>query len=956
MHDLRALNNCEVFKQIRVELVDFHTKTKRLNSFIYFSGNEENIRNVADRVLHVLLEHGLVEQQSQPSQLVKPNPSADLDQLRGTLMYLILNSVVGKSQKEEQELARWNPQCVHLLKQFPEPLPQLLTVSVLLLCGLEQMLLEFLACGPHWLTSQYFDCLNNLLGHLVPGKRETLPLIGGALSAVTKAICYQAQSNLSLMDNALRLLQRHLLNSEERLRSLSSKKRQRYLGEAMCQLLDVLLEIMAALQQPPELPAYFMVYALHSPTSQESPPSSLEQLPSVSPQLREFGAKVMDMLQLLLHHISVDTYMAWQEMTSSQLLFHLQAHVGNKCQALTPLLAKDETLKTHTLRAQLANFEDGAQTFEQRLDTLTLGELLSLLDGEMGVVPDDQLLAALNELLRRPICFGNEECVETMAGHIQLLGVAHAELMLEHLGQVLTLHDDDNDDADDCDPNAPYSELLQSVLLPIYQTRCSSQEKLKLLHKRDQLQLLSRFTFTRDNHNSRRIYFFNQLSCSSERFPLDQFLDLCYEEPAQTWLGLAQLAMTHRRFATLYWHVAASCSPHARHHVGYTVRCLLLDERLLSLPSSGDLIVRLYEQPVLLNGMRYRQVIKCRRQRLNHALRPRPRRLRELTLNLSLDALPYSGQQLHAGQDNYLSACAAGLARFSETRNYTAIERLLKTLLSLEVVEQRIVRCSHKSYKEQRRRLTQASEHRLQLARHKLQLARGYVRLHGQLSSWRISNWPLASQIVLVMDQLRGTLENFELARIALLDLVVEYHVNNMARSVFMSPEMRCRMVGLIGSGLQHAQLWKGEQLAALLEDPDKKRETSEYTALLRQASTLEAVNLLSGAIRHKLDGAVMHSLAEEVNRLNSPNAQHAYGFLFKCYMIAFNQELIGGAVASDYPRLIEHILRTPKLRMPENLLAAVSNLKILLGPAGIVGKTSILQYVNQSLAMSAEN
>lgn len=41
---------------------------------------------------------------------------------------------------------------------------------------------------------------------------------------------------------------------------------------------------------------------------------------------------------------------------------------------------------------------------------------------------------------------------------------------------------------------------------------------------------------------------------------------------------------------------------------------------------------------------------------------------------------------------------------------------------------------------------------------------------------------------------------------------------------------MRGRMAGLIESGLQHAQLWKGEQLVALLEDPDKKRETSEYT------------------------------------------------------------------------------------------------------------------------------
>ncbi|EDW01287.1 uncharacterized protein LOC6560405 [Drosophila grimshawi] len=953
MEDLRPLNNCEVFNQIRIEFTNYHQHTKKLNSFLYFGGNEQHIKNLSQRLLNVLLEHGLVQQDEEDEDAIAvPAAGADLDQLRGALMYLVLNSANVDGSIEKGDLGRCNPQCVHLLQQLPAPLPQLVTVSVALQCGLHQQLLELIACSPHWLASQYFDCLNDTLAHQVlRTKRHTLPLICGALSAVTKSICYGNASNAFLMDNAMRMLQRNLLDTEERQQSLGSRAaRNRYLGEAMRQLLDVLLELMHALDGSKLLllPDYAPVYALRSPTKCKLESNIKVEATTSDDKLRLFAGKLMDWVQRLLVCISVDTYMAWQELDSGQLLFHLQAHISNQCGELVPLLVEDETLKTHCLRSMLDNFTQGAQSFEQRLQMLTLGELLGFLDGEMGDVSTEQLHAALNELLQRSICFGNDECVESMAKHVKLLTSSHAKLILDHLSEVLLvqaqqrqLADFEEDELDD--NNEIYGKLLSQVLMPIYMACSDPMEKLQLLCYRDKLQLLEHYNFEEEDHHSRRIYFFNQLSDSIEQFPLHTFLDLCWEQPAQTWLSLAQLAMIHGAYAHLYWHVASvQCAPHAVHHVPFTVQQLMQDERLLSQKTDFDLLLALYEHPVILNGMQYRRL----------------HRQRQLTLNLNVSAVPYSDTELQSAQSNYLSACANGLAKCSKSNNYVAMEKLMQTLLRLPQVEQRLIKCSRKCLQWQRHRLSQllkgaastAKEDELKQTRGKIRLARTYVTLHGKLCMWRLSSWPLISQLILCMDRLRPQLDTFEPARLAVLDLVMKSYIKNMPLSFLHYPDLVGKVRDLVTKSLQHKHLWQDEHLALLL-DTHKPPQAKECATLLAQASSVEAIKLLGNATRHGIDRVVMEQLAQAVDLIDSPNSLNAYAFLFKCYMHAFEQWLIKPSKSDNYPSLIEHLLQAPKLQMTQNLLAAIDNFKILLKPScGLMDKSKILEYVAKSL------
>ncbi|XP_030079957.1 uncharacterized protein LOC111604954 isoform X2 [Drosophila hydei] len=1106
MQDLRALNNCEAFKQLRSGLTYYHTNVKPLHSFNYVSGNEQQIKNVAQIVLQVLLEHELVIEEkhsikAEQKQQVKVNAAGDIDKLRGTLMYLLLNSSMGNKEKE-MELAAWNPQFVHLLKQLPEPLTQLVTVSVALICGLQEFLFEFLAYAPTWLTAQYFDCLNNVLNHLVDNKMEALPYIGGALNAVTNAICYRY--SMPIIDNSLALLQRHLLFNEERLRSFlpSSGRRNRYLGKAMCMLLDVLIKILSSLQELPEPPNYISIYELHS-----SPMKSVNDLlPTTQQQLQIFGNKLMDVVQLLLQQISVDTYMSWQEFPSDQLLFHLQAQVCNRCLKVTQLLAagqqEQELLFNHSLNSQLTNFIDGAQSFEQCLAALSLGELLSLLDGESGKVDDEQLAKALDELLSRSICFGNAECVESLAKHKRFLNAKHLEIMLEHLGQVVQLQkaedddkkqeedeqmeqtqespvqvkreheeevhvssapkaneklqkqkkdqeherkeqnsepepkkdklddvaeqpneadqkqqpmkqsvkqpapelmeadsaqpseqkqqkhvtngskpkleaedeemeldtvsnaslanaeeqdegdndedededEDDDDDDEEEDMNAPYGELIHSLLLPIYQSITNAQQKLHLLEKRDQLQVLERFSFVLPQYVARRIYFYNQLSYCNESFPMNTFLDLCFEQPHETWLAFAQLAMKHSRFASLYLRIIKRCMPHSMYYLEATVQSLFNDAQLLCSCSnsryataSSELLLRLYEQPILLQS----------------GSMPLP------ALMLQQQKLPFK-----QSQERFLADLSSAMATYTTARNYAAVEKTLLILLQLDAVEQQLLKGARDKLKAKRSQLNRLMQSKsktsgkshsnvtkdIRRARQQLQLAKAQIIMHNSFNNNRSCNWQLVSQIVLSMDQLRDKLEHFHLTRIAALDLTMKYYIKYVARAITGNAELRGCLRSLIAQKVKHKDLWRDEQLLLLMEE---KRSVSEYTRLLSHSSTVESIQLLRSSIRHHLDAAVLQSIAEHVNKLGSAKAHHAYSFIFKCYMQVLNRELIDHAKPSDYPRLIEHILRTPNIRKPENLLAAIPNLKILLRPSGITSKSLILQYVSQTLALT---
>lgn len=107
-------------------------------------------------------------------------------------------------------------------------------------------------------------------------------------------------------------------------------------------------------------------------------------------------------------------------------------------------------------------------------------------------------------------------------------------------------------------------------------------------------------------------------------------------------------------------------------------------------------------------------------------------------------------------------------------------------------------------------------------------------------------------------------------------------------------------------------------------------------------------MKLFGDAIAQGSDHALMKELAHSVDNSSS---EKGYGFLLKCYMRAFRTCLIAPAKPQDYPQLVQHLLQMPRLQQPENLQAAMDNLKFLLAPQGYLDEETILEIAQLELS-----
>lgn len=91
--------------------------------------------------------------------------------------------------------------------------------------------------------------------------------------------------------------------------------------------------------------------------------------------------------------------------------------------------------------------------------------------------------------------------------------------------------------------------------------------------------------------------------------------------------------------------------------------------------------------------------------------------------------------------------------------------------------------------------------------------------------------------------------------------------------------------------------------------------------------------------------------MKELAHSVDNSSSEKAYGFLLKCYMRAFKTCLIAPAQPQEYPQLIQHLLEVPRLQQPENLQAAVDNLKILLALQGHMDTEAIFEIAQLNLS-----
>ncbi|XP_016980161.1 uncharacterized protein LOC108045362 [Drosophila rhopaloa] len=898
------LDNCQLFVQMRRTFQDVGGSNKSLGSILYWSGNEEHIALVCDRVAGILLEHELIVQEphaQRPEDLVaRPVGPKAMNHLRGLLVYLVVNT----ANQQQGEHSQWSEHCFHLCGLLPA-FPQFLTIAIALKSGLQQPLEEFLACGPRWLTSQYFDAFDQTLSHVHKDPLDALPLIFGVITAAARAMVYHnlPEANKKLMLQMSGILHHHLLTSEERLkREVPATMRGIYLARATKQLLELLVDILGD-SKGRQLPKYFTIY------SQMSVDISGSYAADTKKDMRLFAQALLDGLQRVLQPVSVYMYMFWLEIPSPRLLYSYQELVCCLAAEMLPLAQQHKDLSQHDVCKQLKTFADAAKSFEQRLTELTIGELLSFLDGDLGKATKEQLLAGLANLFGRSIAYGNDECVETMEKHLRLLTPLHAQMILAHLGNVveakkMTKDEEDvsikmeqrdeeeetmntsEDDSEEDEEEGEYASLLNLVLRPLF-LQLSSKEKIHFLQTRDKLGVTTGdFKFEAPDHQERRVRFFNRLEIN-RTFPLDDFLALCYENPEKTWLDFAILGMAHQRFGTLFWRVARHCPNHAVHQMTHCARELLRNGELLIKANAPRFLLSLYGHRQILNGLHSSS--------------------RKYVVSLKHDACMYDKEQLKQSQSEFLEGCAGGLAVFSETLDYTSLQRILRLLFQMTEAEQQLQRFGRLQMRSILRKhgKPQGGEDGEPEI---VQIAKQYQAMHELLPEWRQENIKLISQLMFTIDALRWNLTTFVQARVDALGLVVRYWLTNLPYLLLLTEEFRHKIVDLL-TQIKHKDFW------LLTLEEGNSSFNRRFISLVTQASGMEATKLFAHSLKSRIDSKLMGELSDAVVQANCQSALEAFKFLFRRYMVAFRHHIMYGKLnrrRRHWDHLMAVVTKTP--------------------------------------------
>ncbi|EDW55850.1 GM23096 [Drosophila sechellia] len=707
------------------------------------------------------------------------------------------------------------------------PIPLILTIAIAIKCGLKEPLEEFLACGPRRLTIQYFESINEALSHI--NCLETLPLISAVLRAAGRAIVNYIlpAENKRLLRQIACMEYRHILDSKQRLLTLPRPStRKIYLAEAMKHLIEVLLY---TLNDPlkREKPKCFAVYSQITVDISDSNSSD------PMPDLRHFARIQLDVLQRIFPLVSVDTFMYWHEMKSKSVLYSCQDLICRQTAELLKVLQSDEVLGQHP-----------------------------------GIATHKELLAGLDNLFSRCIAFGNDECLETMANHLNMLTKNHAQIILSFLGQVveskMEVEDEGKsitevnqaDDEDETSSNDEFEELISLVLRPLFM-QLSVKDKMEVLLLRDEQNVTQGFNFKAPDHRERRIRFFNQLD-NSNRFPISEFLVLCFENAKQTWIDFSHLGVRHTRFSRLFWHIAQYCPKHTAFHISACADNILVNEQLLQKPYALRFTLYLYGHRQILNGLHTSA--------------------RQLCVSLKDGPCPYGEDELREAQNRFLQACANGLAKFIESMNMPSLQVILKLLQQICLGESNLITrgtSELNALEKEHPKLENGDDAPA------VKVAKHYTYLHGSLPEWRLKHWKLISNVMKTIDALRWDLATFEQVRVDNLELALWYWQDGLSHLTFLGTEFRQRILNQV-SKLKHKDFW------IIYLEEDALKDTRSFLKLLTQSSAPEANELFTKVLESSNDCAVMSDLSDAVVKVNSESAFLAFRFLFREYLIAF--------------------------------------------------------------------
>ncbi|XP_053950879.1 uncharacterized protein LOC128858535 [Anastrepha ludens] len=533
------MDYCEEFDEIKSVLVHCNKHVKPFNKVHFRGGNDLFINELVRRLQEAFIEHELSEPEDK-----KPLPKAH-QKLRKVMMFLFANTDATYKYN-----LREDPTFAHVLEQCPL-LPKFLLVTLVWELQLDQFFYEVLSYTPCWFAFQYFETAADSM-KFVEDPYEVLEKVEQLMRALLLSVTRSENRKIDMVDKktifgklydySVNLLRQFYTPDCEKFKKFTKLQYFRYSGFALKHLLQMTL-FAFDLFELPETAKPGIDLEIYEICQEICPQVNATEAAQLSVALKEQQLKIikalLNSLQYNVMLVKIDVFMYWVEVDVTPTTA-LQLDIGEMTYKVGQRIQANPQLE-HDVVTQLKLLAIKPKTLEETIKSAKLGEILHNLEEKS---PPHVKKDWFNELFNRSIALGSDECLEAIKENIKLMTPDNCQQALQFIqqsSQLLQL-------AQDCDGDGENSENMQLDTSEFEQLTSLILLSLQNFKDEDILQLLEYQVKTfgksaciccQDDYQRRITEYLNKYAVS---FDFQQFLILCFENPAHMWTNFFECA------------------------------------------------------------------------------------------------------------------------------------------------------------------------------------------------------------------------------------------------------------------------------------------------------------------------------------------------------------------------------------------------------------------------------
>lgn len=572
-----SMDYCQEFDAIKSVLDYCNENVRALNKVRFRGGNEDVVEEICKRLQDFFLKMDYIDEQTK---LPKPK---DYPKFRKIIMFLLVNTDATYKYNLKDD-----PGLAHVIEICPL-LPKYLLVAIVWELHLDQFFYEALARCPCWFSFQYFENATDSLKH-IKDPYEVLIKVENLVKSIYTSITKSQAEPIQFVDKkiilgklydyTMNLLRQFYTPDAEKFKTFKKNEFFTYSGYAINHILEMITFTFDVYEEKNKLKPDFEPAGVYDICSSNTNQNQTSEADSHS-LIKNFQLKVITALLNCLQYnvmlVKIDVFMHWVEVDVNEQET-LQSVIGVKSFLVGERMLANRDFN-HDVAQQLKSIAIRPKSLEEQITDATIGEIL----GKLREPLERHVKKAwFDELFKKTISLGNDECLEVIKENIKLIGIENCMEIIDYIDLERKVREEqseqivDDDDDDDEDMNIDSSSDLTHILLAAVEI-FSSSDIIKLINYE-----VKRFDkevclFQDERFPERATEFLNKFS---NDFDEQKFLCLCFENPDTMWTKLFDVACNSEEHIGIFCSMVKLMRPLSNDYFHPLLASALGDERI----------------------------------------------------------------------------------------------------------------------------------------------------------------------------------------------------------------------------------------------------------------------------------------------------------------------------------------------------------------------------------------